>query len=1168
MNNTFLMAVNRPQRLVGRQKQLAEIRQAIFTEGNECRIILIKGAGGLGKTRLIEETLARLGNPEKRELYGPITEQDDWLKQETRPVIAANLLDLADIWLQARQYFLQTLGDSQTWQEQVHFGHYMLAHNRWRRLSESGVDHAGTRQAAAAAEAAFWQDYQAIAARQRIVLPLDTAESLATVSSQWLIEHDLLQPEDLRFNTQQWLLDQIEAGRFTNTTLIMAGRDSSSEGGPYFERIEALAAREDIACEIASVFVEPFTLAETADYFALLQEDQALSTADSSPSPATTKAYIQAVLQMLLDDEEKLQVLHLYTGGQPIRLALYTDVLVESSSIPEPLQQTLAEAQAHTKSRGEETPQLLEVRRQIEAEFIDILFGAENNLHARILRSLARSTRGLSPEQVHFILDRDPAVSIADWQPDKQRLAEIEAVMQKLRSLSIVKPKPGNRLGLQDEMYRIFAECMAANEQTRQKEKAARQWEYKQLFERADKHRQALYDQDERLMRDDLERIRPERPANILSTRMAVLTAAAAEERSRLEQALLNDELEYLHYALLIDPVFHFNYTYYNLANDRVNAYKEDQVALFQAEMWRALNDEYAFKFIDLPPRPVATRRGEDALTVLRRAAQTNDAVNWIVRFYLYGQYQKAIDLAQQIEAKIATLPNPHERHSWGHTLARRERDLWVSFCRIFLGASLTEHNQAAKEIVADLEALSRVDTDTMVFPERGAEGERGMKGHPAQDRLHFIITLTYNRLGYGLAMEGDFEAAVDAYTRSLQYARTLPHPLLASQEATVRNNLARALAELGKKRANRVCRDGLALRIKLGDWLPIAVSYNTLALIQNTLYMPVQALDAAARAWAIAQRVANPRTQGLVLLQLGESLRRLVGASRTEAVTLSDAPEEVYREAERALQQAVEIFAAGEEKLRLVEAYIQIGCLYRDWTQLIEKGTVTTIWQQHKQNALFYLNQAVKLAHQLDNIRYQLVALVDIAWMRYYAAEYEAVDDIYKQVKILAPTQAQFQVGYPPPQREEVHNYIFWHLAKIYGLHGRVAFEQFTILVNKIETSQPDLTLVERHELVRQDTTAQALLQQAADAYVQALGYAELYSSRSAALTVIYDQLYDFLKRLNSSEFQAFYQYEAEATEKYRIGEIKSDSFGDLRHFLLDCFGDYYDADVVAALG
>lgn len=1139
----LLAVVNRPVHLVNRKKEMETISQAIFDEGDGCRLVLVEGAGGLGKTRLVEEVLRRLGHSETREMYRAPRPENDWAQRHPQ-VLISDLIDFTDVRLHTREYLLEKLADPLNWNGRIRFTHYAQAHARYQRLADFGVAFTMLQPAAVEAENAFWEDYRQVAQKQRLVIPMDTTEQLAIISSKWLLDRGLIRPEDTAFNTQQWLLDQIKAGSFANTTLIIAGRQE--EGTLFFDLLKQTAHQAQDKCELITVNLQPFKLADTKAYFDTIYEDWHETLAHEADQE--TAVHIRKVLELLRADAERLEVLWLFTGGQPIRLALYLDVLVEGRTIPEPLLSPLPAARRATANP--ET--LIAIQKEIEAEFVQLLFSAEPDLRARILRSLARATRGLNAEQLHFILDSEPQQKVKEWQPNARQLEAIRSELNDIGRLSIVKNKPGGRVGLQDEMYRIYAECMSANEADRQKEMISRQAAYRQMQTWADYLRQQLDEEDEAYVRDDLKRIHVERPSNILSTRMP--TASAIEERRRNQAAanLLEAELEYLHYTLLLDPNVHFNDIYYNMANERVTAYQEAEVAMFQAEMWRILQDSNTFRFMDIPERPRHGRETESLPVILRRAAETDDAVKWIIRFVLRKEYDQAIALADAIDAEAAKLTDNNERHSWNHTLARHERLCWREYARLLRAENIKQSVTLYEQAIKELEALAQADVNTLVFPERN---EYGFVNHPAEKRLLLMLAIMHSNLGYGYTTLGEFVKATQAYANSLKYTRQLPAKQSKSREATTRNNLGRALAEMGKKRSVRVCEDALELRIQVGEWLPIALSYNTLGLIMNDLYRPYEATQYCARALAIASRVDDPRVTGLVLVQLGEALRRLV----VSKIPPQDSPDEIYREAERALEQARDIFTNLQESVRLIEANLETGCLYRNWMLITDRTQLPRIWERRYGDAVDYLLQAVQMAHERQLVRLELDARANLAWTHFYAQDWTAVTESLQLAEKLVPSAGLLKAGQPPPRRDAVPSHFYKQLGKLYGLHGQMALKQFEAVVEKEKSRL--YTAADRAAFLKQK---EAFLAKAADAYVQALGYAELFIPRSEALVIMYDVLYGYLKRMNRHELQLFYRAEREASQKYSVRQIELENFGNLEGFLRDNFGDYYDLDMV----
>lgn len=216
-------------------------------------------------------------------------------------------------------------------------------------------------------------------------------------------------------------------------------------------------------------------------------------------------------------------------------------------------------------------------------------------------------------------------------------------------------------------------------------------------------------------------------------------------------------------------------------------------------------------------------------------------------------------------------------------------------------------------------------------------------------------------------------------------------------------NNLSRALVEMGKNRSIRVCEDGLNIRLKIGDFVPVANSYNTLGLIMNDSMEPEKALIACARAYALLREVGTARNTGLTLLQLGEALRRLVSQVDRYAPDF----EVLYHQAEQAIHQAREIFtqsSASGEPIRQAETYVELGCLYRDWMERTSHtANIEEFWQRRRENALHYLDKAIEIARDLDFlVRLELDALVNKGWTFYKAGQWQSVNEPLQKAKTL----------------------------------------------------------------------------------------------------------------------------------------------------------------------
>lgn len=1123
----LLAATNQPKELVSRSDEMRQIQQAIYQTSSDCHVVLITGSGGLGKTRMIEETLRRMGHEPTRQLYG--TPADDWRQQFGDKAIACNLLDFSDIRLHSRDYFLETIGSSMTWNGAVAFSRHEMARARQRRLADAGAAYSLVQKATEAAEIDFRRDYHKAAGEYRLVLPLDTTEQLSIISSGWLLERNLLQPKEIAFSTQQWLVDQIEYGRFPNTTLLIAGREE--EGELYFSMLSEAIEKASKPCKLTVLTLKPFNEAETHSFFTTLRDDW-----QKRPQEALAED-VADTLKVLIDDAEQLRLLHLYSGGQPIRLSLYTDILIEGRTIPEPLQDSLRQAVERVSSEpgigdgdGEDSAEMLAARQEIEGEFVRLLF-SQPGLRSQILQALVRATRGLKAEQLHYVLDSKPDDRPSTWQPDAVRLAEIEAELVAMQSMSLIKQKAGGRTGLQDEVYRIYAEHMNSTEANRLAEMAARKQLYLRLRDWADSNRQRVQAARTAYIQHDLNRIRTERPSTILNTHMPKPTAEEELRRNQLLSELQDLDLEYLHYNLLLNPDTHFNDTYYSLANKQNRALNVASGAVVQSEVWRLLQDKFAFAFIEMEPRASVSERGENPAMVLNRAAQQDDAATWILRFWMLKQYERAVQFADDVDTAVSQLTNEHERHSWQHTFARSQRHCWREFAKIYQGEGIPDSVMRLQTIVADLIQLAEVDIHTEAFP-----GEKGFIGHPAYPRLIFTIANCYTVLGYGLTILGDYQDGVTAYGAALKYLRQLPP---TDQRATTLNYLSRALVEMGKKRAIRVCKEGLQLRISAGELLPIAGSYITLGQIMNELHKPREAIAYSATAFAIAAEIGDSRATGLSMVHIAEGLRRLVHVDQSLTDTDVD---EIYRTAEHAIGQAQEIFMASNarfEAIRMIEINIETGCLYRDWMARTEETAVPDIWNRRLGRATYFLQTAVQGARQLGLIRLEQDALVNLAWTYYFAHDWDSLAETMTAADALFPVDVRLRPEQAPPKAYDYPHFYFQQMSKMYSLNGRLAFEHYLAA-----------------------PTVDKYLNEAVEAYVLALGYAQLFSPRSSAITAVYDALYDYLKQLDVTQLTNFYRYEQQQRSRYRLDEIKAqlENLGDLQDFLLDCFGDYYE--------
>ena len=115
-----------------------------------------------------------------------------------------------------------------------------------------------------------------------------------------------------------------------------------------------------------------------------------------------------------------------------------------------------------------------------------------------------------------------------------------------------------------------------------------------------------------------------------------------------------------------------------------------------------------------------------------------------------------------------------------------------------------------------------------------------------------------------------------------------------------------------------------------------------------------------------------------------------------------------------------------------------------------------------------------------------------------------------------------------------------------------------FTVRTAQIGVEMQKAERRERLLRVHDDPVAKGYLKDAADAFVLALGYAELFSPRNTTMTstYTYETIYNYLKKFNEQELEDFNAYQVETSKLYQIKQIKPENLADLGDFLHECFG------------
>ncbi|OQY31378.1 MAG: hypothetical protein B6I38_05900 [Anaerolineaceae bacterium 4572_5.1] len=1141
MHTRIFSAARMTSAMINRKEALETLYEGVCKAEGDTRIIIIEGKGGLGKTRLLSEALWRAGHTKIFPHLNPPDENDSWNKQ--KKAVVSDLIDFSEVRLHTFLYFLERISQSFNHPEFITFPNFESAIKHYKQTIKNQADFSIVKKEAEEAREAFFDDYAKAAQEHHLVWALDTAEQLSLTSTPWLLEKKLLRPRDFNFSVQQQLLDALQSGKLPNTTLILVGRP---EARFFFDQVKEAAINSSFAVE--TINLGPFTVEDVQSYLTQLSQDYKTAYPEDEDE-------IGEYLHELGTNENHARVFHLYTGGQPVRLALFMDVVMEGKQIPEALKDSFAEAKKRVEwNEALNQPneqKLAEVQAQIEKAFINLLFLHTTSSYPQMLQALVRARRGLNEQEMALVLD---------YFNDEKIDPDIKAAFnsennQSLRRFSFVKDGPEGRLILQDEMYRIYDQQMGNDPQGREDEAGGRKELYNRLLKIIEQKTDKLKEERRQQREEDERALRWETPARALSMTFRHLTDEEDEERIKLDEDILNAEIEHLHYQLRIDPDIGFNSVFDELTERYWLAGNQEAGARLQFELQKFISDKYLRAFVSPKNRPLAPP-DDDTWQALERGVQQNEIVRWIKRFRNKGDFRRAVEFADEIENIIPQLDDEAMKSTLRHPFSVSERNSWREFNRIFLADNLPEVVNNLTEAINQIKRILK-------------DGE--FSGHPIKMRLYRAIGAAYNNLGYAQANSGDFWDAAEAYAESLKFLRDTRY---WSQQATARNNLARVLAERGLiTRAVRIAQDGLKIRRgRIGSEAQIAYSHNTLALIYNKGRNSEKAWPQAALAMLYFRELQNTRGLGMSLLQLSEALRRLAGDSSPLQI---DPPEAIFDIALRAVSEAAEIFSEGKEVIRQIEADIELGCVYRDYLRYLQKQTPLS--DRHKRRIEQYGNRAVaalKRASETAKGKFSLLefdALDDLAWTYYYIERskdkennrqtqgdaQKVIDSILSRDDLI-PRKIRFQKEEKPTWPHADESQVFALMGKIYTLQGRMAIERFKKRGEDIIAKYDDKE--EGRKAVHNDPEATETLKEAAEAFVLALAYNRLYSPRAAIIANTLDDLYNGLTSFNKIAMEDFYRYQNEAYKAYWIENLVTIDPTNLDDFLQQSFGDYLE--------
>jgi tetratricopeptide (TPR) repeat protein len=478
--------------------------------------------------------------------------------------------------------------------------------------------------------------------------------------------------------------------------------------------------------------------------------------------------------------------------------------------------------------------------------------------------------------------------------------------------------------------------------------------------------------------------------------------------------------------------------------------------------------------------------------------------------------------------------------------------------------------NSAINRLDTSIERLTKLyttDAITIAFNDRGfdekgfaavekapADSPEDVREHPGYDRLRQLLALVHNSLGFSYRTLGQMGKAAEHYRAALEYVR-IDRDEMIDFRGKVLNNLARVLSELGWNSLG-MCLDGLDLRRSVAEEVPLAGSYNTLALIYDDMGRYEDAPLLSAKAIAYCRRAIEQRQLALSLRQMAESLRHLAERQRTGQ--RASGTQALFKAAESLLGEARHIFEELNEAERLIEVDLEKGSLYRDRMQPDPGKERPRAWVKYYDEAGHRLNTVVREASRHDMQQHLLDARINQVRIHYYAGELDKVEAVLKVIAT-DETYARHLISETnAPDAEDPAlrnlNWIFRHLSTAQMIRGWMAADRFEARVQTLKEQDKRATPLQRQAQVKDDPIAQDALREMVNAYALGVAYAELYSPRSRSIGGMQNDLYGRMKKFNRSELDAFQEYLRAAKQRYPI----LDSIRLLDKFVDDFFGSF----------
>ncbi len=713
-------------------------------------------------------------------------------------------------------------------------------------------------------------------------------------------------------------------------------------------------------------------------------------------SEEETLAYFEAVLAVVQEEtphvaerlvrtpQETRLVVHYLSGGEPFLLSLFVDYLATARELLFILHTSLEEIKQKSVKDG------LKDEREQFREAILQEFQRIGRPFDDVIRTLAWTEKGMGAVLLAWVLKRD--------QPTEEEIEQAKKYIDELRDpelrLSFVKIREmDNLVFLQDEMYKLMR---SLHQRGRARHNAKQTYELIVRFheERIKEQARVVNELDKStrslFSSGSWKEFTEGKKKEFLSEQQKL-----RESRARLQ----NYQVEHVYYCLQADYL------------QGVQAYYRAAEGAFQSNdtnLWLLLRDELL--------RFAKQRRNSDNENdkEVLKYIDGDIGVRWIKSNIASGQYDRAFE---QIERFRNTCQDLVEEGSFADLSLK----VWESWALVYSGK---EYKRAKYILDSVLASLNNGLTDKLEY-------EFDIW------RQQLLTAYAQDIKGYMYRSQGDFPKAIEYYKENIRLWKYLD---IRHEFANTLSNLSWALAEVGDFPSSiTYCEDGLNLRRLLGDRYPIALSLNTLGLIETRSGQPERARFRCEQALAIFRDLEQPRGIGLACTALAESLRRMTGVS--DMLTRDQVLGNLNLAEQYALE-AVSIFTdLVKERLRLVEAYIELGCVYREiarWKKLGEDDTGDFVKRSRESFDLAIGNAEAEFTYR------GVDALVNMAWTDYYMANFEQAEKTVIRALGKIESSYFFTKEREPFIDNETIPSLWSQISEAYLLLGRISFSKY----------------------------------------------------------------------------------------------------------------------------